>query len=209
MYRTDELRLSKKPMKVPELSDDKIARLSAAIEVDVGSRIEILQALAGHKWVGEASHHTSSKKPSVPTAQQDAAMSLLKDMDLAFCFDWIERHGKYFSWVQFAINKPMLDIFMDNEHPFNIIEEGVVYGYPTSSTLAFAGIIPAKRIRQKDAANYYLSGVNSERYYEQEVEYAQKIWQHLCDIAPELTAEAHESYINNAVTLHEKKQSNG
>lgn len=194
MYRTSKLRLTKGAQEIPELTEDKINQLTREQRVDIYSRIEMLQTLAGYRWVGEASHDVHSKKPSVPTTQQTIALSLLKNLGLAARFDWLERSEKYYSWVQFAINQPMLDMFMDKNHPFNVIEEGAAYGYPISSTLAFAGVIPQKRVREKSVAEYFVFGVNSEKYYDREVEYAQKIWKHLCNIAPALTNEAHEDY---------------
>lgn len=119
--------------KVPELSAEKIAQLSDEKRIDVRSRVEILQTLAGYKWVGEAAHNLNPTKPSSPTEEQAAATSLLKDMGLASRFDWLEREEKgYYSWIQFAINKPMLDTFMNEKRPFNVIEQGAVYGYPIS-----------------------------------------------------------------------------
>lgn len=194
MYRTSELRLTRAAGKIPELSSEKIDQLSKEQRVEIGSRIEILQTLAGYKWVGEASHAVSTVKPSEPTKEQKVAMALLDDMELANYFDWIERTGRYYSWVQFAINKPMLDMFKNEKYPFSVIEEGAVYGYLVSSTLAFAGVIPAKRVSRKSVANYYLSGVNSEKYYERETEYAEKVWHELSKISPKLTAEANEKY---------------
>ena len=155
----------------------------------------MLQTLTGHKWVGEASHTTATKQPLGPNAEQKIAISLLDDLGLAHCFDSIERGGKYYSWVQFAINHVMLDIFMDSETTFSVLEEGAVYGYPISSSLAFAGIIPAKKAKQKSVANYYLSGVNSEKYYDRETKYTDMVWRHLCEIAPGLTTEAYEEYM--------------
>lgn len=192
MYRTSELRISNTEGTLPELSAQKISQLSTERKIDVGSRIEILQTLAGYKWVGEASHATSTTRP-VPSEEQKASIALLRDMGLASTFDYLERSGVYYSWVQFAVNQPLLDMFMDSKSSFNAIEEGAVYGYPVSSTLAFIGVIPAKRVRQKSPANYYLSGVNSEKYYDRETEQAEKIWQHLCELAPELTAEAEKN----------------
>lgn len=194
MYRTSELRFAENTGEAPELSDDKISRLSNEKRVDIASRIEMLQALAGYRWVGEASHDTHSTEPSGPTEQQTIAAALLESVGLAARFDWLERSGRFFSWMQFAVNQPMLDMFMDKDHPFSVIEEGAVYGYPASSTIAFAGIISRKQVRQKSVAEYYMFGVNSEKYYEREVEYADKVWVHLCDIAPDLTAEAYEGY---------------
>jgi hypothetical protein len=194
MYRTSDLRFTKSTERIPEISSEKIGRLSIERRIDISSKIEILQTLTGYRWVGEASHDVSSTEPSAPTDEQQAAMSLLDDMGLASRFDWLERSGRYFSWVQFAINQPMLDTFMDKNHSFSVIEEGAVYGYPISSTLAFAGIIPKKTVRQKSVVEHYMFGVNSEKYYEREVEHAKRMWTHLCEIAPELTAEAHEAY---------------
>lgn len=194
MYRTSQIRLAKTAGDIPELTDEKIRQLTNERRIDVKSRIEMLQTLAGYKWVGEAAHVMSPTRPSAPTEKQKVAMSLLGSMELAYSFDWIERPGKYYAWIQFALNQPMLDAFMDEKHAFGIIEEGAVYGYPVSSTLAFAGIIPAKRVKQKSVANYYLSGVNSEKYYDRETEYAEKIWYHLSELAPELIKEAFEDY---------------
>lgn len=194
MYRTSELRTTKTTAKVPELSSEKVSQLSNEKRIDIASRIEMLQALAGYRWVGEASHDIHSVEPSVPTEEQRIALALLDSMGLAGRFDWLERSGKYFSWVQFAINQPMLDMFMNEERPFNVMEQGAVYGYPISATLAFARIIPRKIVRIKSVAEYYLFGINSEKYYDREVEYAEKMWAHLCEIAPKLTAEAYEDY---------------
>lgn len=194
MYRTSELRIAESTKALPELSSGVITALSEERAVDVVSRIEILQTLAGYRWVGEASHEVHSTKPLEPTAQQVAALSLLERVGLAARYDSLERSGKYFSWIQFAVNQPMLEMFMDKNNPFNVIEEGAVYGYPVSSTLAFAGIIPKKLVRQKSIAEYYMFGVNSDKYYEREVEYAEKVWAHLCDLAPRLTNEARQEY---------------
>lgn len=194
MYRTSELRITDTTADLPELTGEKIRKLSNEKQIDIVSRIEILQALAGYRWVGEASHASHATQPSKPTKEQELALSLLEDMGLAARFDWLERSGKYFSWIQFAVNQPLLDMFMEKKHPFNVIEEGAMYGYPVSSTLAFAGVIPRKLVRQKSIAEYYMFGVNSEKYYEREAEYAEKIWNSLCKIAPELTSEAYEAY---------------
>ncbi|MBL8159114.1 hypothetical protein JNJ66_01525 [Candidatus Saccharibacteria bacterium] len=194
MYRTSELRFTKVTETVPDLTPARIAKLSTEKRVDIDSRIEILQAMAGYKWVGEAAHVISSSKPNAATQEQELACQLLNNMGLAYQFDWIERPGRYFSWIQFAINASMLDMFMDKENPFTVVEQGAVYGYPVSSTLAYAGVIPARREDKKSVANAFLSGVNSEAYYEREVEYAEKIWGYLRQLAPELIKEAEEDY---------------
>lgn len=194
MYRTSDLKVSKESGDIPELSASKIALLSNEKRIDISSRIQMLQTLAGYKWVGEASHATHTVKTLDPTEDQKISMELLNSLDLACSFDSLERSGKHYSWVQFAINQPMLDLFTDKNHSFNALEEGAVYGFPVSATLAFAGVIPKKTVKQKSIAEYFMFGVNSEKYYDREVEYAEKVWAHLCELAPELTKEAQIEY---------------
>lgn len=195
MYRTSEIRDETAGAKdLSMLSKDKIEILTQEHAVDVGSRIEILQTLLGYKWVGEAAHVESNEEPITATPEQEKALELLKDVGLAAKFDWIKRDKTYFSWVQFAATEAMLNSFMNKAHPFSVLEEGLVYGFPTSATLAFAGLIPKKVNKQKSTANFYLSGVNSEKYFDVEINYAENIWHKMKEVAPTLIDEAEEGY---------------
>jgi len=191
MYRTSEIRDENAgDNNTPDLTNEKVVILTREQTIDVGSRIEILQMLLGYKWVGEAAHVKGEDEPEVVTSDQQKALELLKKMGLAAKFDWIKRGETYFSWVQFAINEAMLDCFTRKTHPFSVLEEGLVYGFSPSATLAFAGLIPKKINRQKNVVNFYLSGVNSAKYFDEELRYAEDVWQKMKQVAPILIEEA-------------------
>lgn len=90
------------------------------------------------------------------------------------------------------------------------IEAGTLYGYPATSTLAFSRVLTQRTRRPETAAAFYLGGIYSEEYFDEEKAYIDNLWRIVRSTSPLVAAEAKSHYcaiLKNTTIL--KKKSSG
>lgn len=133
------------------------------------------------------------KNVAIGLENETQIMEMLKDLKLCFAKNYYYHEDTKYEWIQVAINKPILDYVMERRDELTVLEAGVLYGYPISASLAYDGMLE-KRWFDKSIAEYYLSGVFSKPYTDNERAHFEKIWDHIKAATTSLVVEALSEY---------------
>lgn len=101
-----------------------------------------------------------------------------------------------FIWYQVSINKTVYKFMKNYPDDMTEFEEGILYGFPLSAIRAFAGLIKENRPNHTPE-NYYLAGVCSADFIDDEQEYYQKWWKRLAKLSPKTIKKAESEYYQN------------
>jgi hypothetical protein len=93
-----------------------------------------------------------------------------------------------FSWFQVSLNSAVAIFVKDYAETFSEFEDGILYGYPNTAIRAFCGLIE-RRYQPISIARYFLAGVGSKDFWDQEEEYFTAWWNAIGTISPKLQAE--------------------
>lgn len=97
-------------------------------------------------------------------------------------------------WLLVASSQFLLDDLESRKATLSEVEAGVLYGYPATAALAFSGIIDQHLQPPKTPAEFFLAGVYSQAFYENEINHYQSTWNNLSKISPKITNEAEKFY---------------
>lgn len=103
-------------------------------------------------------------------------------------------NAQNFTWYQVSVNKAVSDFMKQYPDDLTEFEEGVLYGYPLSAIRAYSGLIGQSHDKPT-VASYYLAGVCSADFWDDEQRYYQLWWDRLKRLSPKITAEAETKFM--------------
>ena len=192
-----KIKLSRGQIKLIEDSD--ILSLAEKIElflVALGNKLTTeLYLSIRYKWNESEKKETADKK-DVATIRK-----LLDKLPFIFFEDTLPKKNRQngneqkFIWFQISINQAVSDFMKKFPDDMTEFEEGVLYGYPLSAIRAYSGLIETKHDKPT-AASYFLAGVCSADFWEDEQGYYQLWWTRLKELSPEIVRLAEEKFTN-------------
>ncbi len=146
-------------------------------------KINLISLLINKKWVTELDIGLSNK---------DAYVKELDNLSLP----WRVNHYKSppTSWIQVGANQAVLDYVFERGSDLSELEAGVLYGYPITHALGFMGIIDDFVKPKKNIAEFYLSGVFSAEFKDDESQYFDAVWAEICQTSPKVAKQALEHF---------------
>jgi len=154
--------------------------------LSIAEKINIISLLVGYKWVTDVAIDSS--------ADQKPIKSLLDTLGLFHASNHYTYQGETHTWIQVAATEALLDYVIERRNELSVVEAGVLYGYPVSHTLGYVGLIEKKWKNRKTIAEFYLSGVYSEKYSERESEYFESVWAEIIKTCPGIQQQANDFY---------------
>ncbi|WP_216587754.1 hypothetical protein [Streptomyces brasiliscabiei] len=144
-------------------------------------KVNLLALLLGHKQITDV---------AVDHRDKTAAKQLLEALSIPYVPNhYTDPDGVRHEWLQVAVNKPTLDYVLNRRNELTVLEAGVLYGYPASACLAYAGLLEQEWF-DKTLGEYFLSGVFSKPYIELERAHFERVWQAVAAASPAVAAEA-------------------
>lgn len=218
MFRTSNNRGQERFDLLQQLKTDKSARVVLSHQqikliensqvLSLGEKIELLLLSLGNKLTTEIyfevkyewSERDQKDVPSAKTLNE--ITSLLEKLPFFYFRDTLLKknrqtgHQENFTWFQVSINEAVTSFMRNFPDDLTEFEEGVLYGFPLSAIRAYAGLITPKYDKSTPAV-YYLSGVCSEEFWEDEVKYYEKWWAKLRKLSPKTVSIAEAKFIDN------------
>lgn len=164
------------------ISSERIAALETSKVLSVGEKVHLVLLLSGQQRICDI----GVGQPDLRRYEHE-----LSSLNIAF------RHMKTGSgerWILAGFNEAILEYIETRWERLSEIEAGIFYGYPATSTLAFSQILKPKRRKPETAAAFYLGGVYSQEYFDEEIEYLEELWQLVWNTSPAVAHGAEESY---------------
>lgn len=215
MFRTSNIRGENRFKFLNELQTDKKTKVALTpkqihlIEecnaLSLNEKIELLLLSLGNKLTVELyskieyswNEGQQAELPDKSTFKK--IQRLLNQLPFEFFMDTLPKknrqngHPQKFSWWQVSIN-PAVSSFMKNfSDDLTEFEEGVLYGYPLSAIRAYAGLIE-KSHQKKLPSVYFLAGVGSKEFQQDEMKYYEMWWGRLREISPKIIDEAEKKF---------------
>lgn len=169
---------------VPVLSKKKIRQIESSQSLKVVEKLNLVALLLGYKQITDVDmglHY-----------QADISV-LLDELKLAYARNYYEHDEGRSEWLQVAINEPVLAYVMERRETLTVVEAGILYGYPATAALAYAGMLE-KTWFEKTVAEHYLSGVFSKAYMQVEREHFAEVWAAIEKASPTLVEAAMREY---------------
>lgn len=171
--------------KVSRLQLQNFRAITSSSHLLVVEKINLIALLLGHKQVTDV---------AIDSKRMGNVEYLLRQLGLPYSRNhYDDPQGVKHEWVQVAINQPVLQYVIQRRNELTVIEAGVLYGYPTSACLAYAGMLE-KTGFDKTIAEHYLSGVFSKPYATREREHFERMWEDIAKASPEIVVEAEREY---------------
>lgn len=173
-----------KHKKVPVLLKKKIRQIEASQSLKVVEKLNLVALLLGCKQITD-----------VDMGQRYRAdvSALLDELGLAYAHNYYEHDEGRTEWLQVAINEPVLAYAMERRETLTVVEAGILYGYPATAALAYAGMLE-KTWFEKTVAEHYLSGVFSKAYVQAERKHFAEVWAAIEKASPALVEAAMREY---------------
>lgn len=169
------------------LSEERLAILEKSRELNPAEKVNILLLLLHRKWITDFSYDNPK--------EYDRLGSELKRLGLPFFVDsYIHVNGRKIDWLQIAGSKEILCFLQKRREVLSTVEAGILYGYPTSATLAFEGVLSSRKCdpAHLNVVSFYLGGVYSDELYSREREIMTRTWELLESVSPTIAQEAVE-----------------
>jgi len=173
-----------------KLTDAKIQFLEQSTTFTLREKIELLMVLTHTSWVTDLDVRHDRLD------HNKAYVDALTRLELPWKTEhYVKRDGTSVYWMQVGANEAILDYLEQNRERLSVLEAGVFYGYPPTAVLGCVNILESKYkpVGEKSVAEFYLAGVFSADFIDQEVSYAVQMWSRLAKMSPKIVAEA-ESY---------------
>lgn len=195
-----------KPGKL-SLTQEQLILIEKSTILTLGEKIELLLVALGNKLTTElymnVEHsYDSSRDLEIPNESDlKALQNLLEQLPFTYFRDQLIKKNrqtgnpKEFVWFQVSINEVVSQFMRQYPEDLTEFEEGVLYGFPLSATRAFSGLIRPSH-EKLSPASYYLAGVCSEDFREDEEVYYQLWWERLRKLSPAIVAEAEYKFEN-------------
>lgn len=168
------------------LDTAKIRLIEETTALTISEKINILALFLGYKWVTEV---------AIDQPAKEASGAVLQQLSLPYKENYYKHSGEHHTWLQVATNKAILHYILENRESLSIIEAGVLYGYPVSHSLGYAGMLEKRmKGKNKTIAEFYLSGVFSQDYNARETEHFETVWNDIIKQSPVIACKAKEHY---------------
>ena len=178
---------------VPILNDSKLRLIEETTVLSIAEKINILALFLGHKWITDI---------AIDQPDKIAASAILRQLELPHEENYYKDKERIrHSWLQVAANKAILRYILGNRENLSVIEAGVLYGYPVSHSLGYTQMLEKHmKGENKTIAEFYLSGIFSQKYNKRETEYFEKVWRDITKQSPVITHEARQHYDHSEYT---------
>jgi hypothetical protein len=171
----------KDQLRVMMASKKRIRLIEDAEHLLTVEKINLLVLLLGHKQITDI---------AIDREDKVKAKQLLTALSLPFSPNhYTDPSGERHEWLQVAINEPILDYVMNRRNELTVLEAGVLYGYPASACIAYAGLLEREWV-DKTLGEYFLAGVLSRPYIERERSHFTRVWQDVVAASPKIAEEA-------------------
>jgi hypothetical protein len=171
-------------------------------------KIELLLVSLGNKLTTEFSmkigyRYDSTKGIEVPDQTDlESIEKFLNQLPFVYFQDHLSKKNRQngrnqdFTWYQVSINEAVSEFMRQYPDDLTEFEEGVLYGFPLSAVRAYSGLITPKH-DTPTAASYYLAGVCSADFWDDEQAYYQLWWERLRQLSPQLISKAEAEFTSN------------
>ena len=167
--------------RVVRLTKKRVALIENGSHLLTVEKVNLLALLLGHKQITDV---------AIDRRDKAAAKQLLEALDLPCAPNhYTDPEGVRHEWLQVATNKPTLDYVLNRRNELTVLEAGVLYGYPASACLAYAGLLEQEWF-DKTLGEYFLSGVFSKPYVNEERAHFERMWQDVAAASPAVADEA-------------------
>ena len=165
---------------------NQIRTLEEASGLSIVEKINLLAILLGHKWITDV---------AIDEKDKTGADVLLEQLGLPYQENHYEYEDERHTWLQVAANKAILQYVLERGEDLSVLEAGVLYGYPVSHSLSYIGVLEKEmKGNDKTIAEFYLSGVFSRTYSEQETAHFELIWKDIVQQSHVIKREAELYY---------------
>ena len=164
------------------LTSEKLRALEETSTLTPGEKIDIILIAAGKKMVSEV---------GLNNKDTTLAERFLDDLGMAWQH---EEHGERGRWITIATNRALLKYVNERREILSEVEIGALYGFPVTHSLAFTGVFDEKNRTDKTIQGFYLGGVYSEKYFDNEKSYFDDIWKSVVKISPAIEKQAIEYF---------------
>ncbi|MEU3251090.1 hypothetical protein [Streptomyces sp. NPDC006997] len=167
--------------RVVRLTKKRVALIENDLHLLTVEKVNLLALLLGHKQITDV---------AIDRGDKAAATQLLEALNLPFAPNhYTDPDGVRHEWLQVAANKPTLDYVLNRRNELTVLEAGVLYGYPASACLAYEGLLEQEWFG-KTLGEYFLSGVFSKPYVNEERAHFERVWQDVAAVSPRVVSEA-------------------
>ncbi|MDB5161984.1 MAG: hypothetical protein JWM52_492 [Candidatus Saccharibacteria bacterium] len=161
----------------------RLERIERSTVLTLSEKINLVRLLMHRKWIADVGVGRDLM----------ALREELHALDIPF------RTGRYSpgdstEWLQAGVNVAVLNYVADREAELSELEAGVLYGYPTSHSLGFSGVLESTARRPDSAALFYLAGIYSKEFARAEVDFFLREWSEFSRISPLLATEAESAF---------------
>lgn len=166
------LKLDSQARKLQTLDKQKLSILEGS-SVSIKHKIDILRLLTGRRWLLEVLDPV------------DDLLSLAKELNIPFSHDG--------SSLFLGATSAVLEYMKVHEGQLSDFEKATLEGYPKSSVLVVAGLMPSKA-PEDDIVDFYLGGIYSKDSYSDERIYYEQEWAHIMGVSKEILRQAEQYY---------------
>lgn len=188
-----------------KLTPKQISLIENASALTLAEKMELFLVALGNKLTTELYmkiDYAWDPKQNIEVPSQtnlESIKELLSQLPFFYYQDHLPKknrqngHTQDFTWYQVSVNEAVSEFMHQYPDDLTEFEEGVLYGYPLSAIRAYSGLINQKHDKQT-AANYYLAGVCSADFWDDEQAYYQLWWDRLRKLSPKIVAEAEAKF---------------
>lgn len=163
------------------LTKNRLKILEESSLFSVSEKVHLLALLIGHQQITDIGLEANDLNPYRQGLQL---------LDIPF----IEESWDDINWLLAGASVALLEYVREKREVLSEVEAGVMYGYPASAALAFTGVMPSRMHRPTSAAAFFLGGVYSVDFYEDELAYYDEVWRKLANLSPATTASAEAEF---------------
>jgi hypothetical protein len=188
-----------------KLTPNQISLIETANVLTLAERIELFLVALGNKLTTELYMNVNyvldhKKNTEVPNQTNlESIEELLNQLPFFYYQDHLPKknpqngQNQDFTWYQVSVNRAVSEFMKQYPDDLTEFEEGVLYGYPLSAIRAYSGLITPKH-NKPTAASYYLAGVCSADFWDDEQVYYQLWWDRLKELSPKLISQAEAKF---------------
>lgn len=170
------------------LSSSQIQGIENCSWLTVGDKVELVLLSLGIKLMTELTYETVQQKEKI--------LSLLEP--LPFIYKQFTNTKKN-CWIQIFANSSVASYVTSRQIELSAGELGVLYGFPVTSIQAFLGFREQSKTKPDDILNYYLIGVQSAEFYDEERNYYERMWEQVRKVSPAIIRQAEKEFENKYI----------
>ncbi len=192
---------------IKKITQTQLEFLEKTEVLSIGEKIELLCLLSGNKLTTEIfsaiKYRLLEDGREVPEPHTHILIEdVLKQLPFPYYKDSIQKKNRHhtkireLSWFQVSSSSSVQDFLHLYPDDLTEFEEGILYGFPVTAIRAFAGLIEASANQPDNVWCYYLGGVFSKEWINQENLYYKQVWEEIRSISPKTVSEAETQYLD-------------